>query len=395
MKSNVLIISYVFPPSIEVGGRRWDKFARAIYRNGGSVTILSSDMGIPNTLIGNKPNYIKSHHIIKNKYPEILNTSPTTIPDKIKYRLALKKVKRSTTGNYYDRGIYAKQDFLEGLKGILDQDQIDTVVVTGAPFSLLYFVSLLKDDFNFRLISDIRDPWTFGGSYGIGKIEKSRLLEENRREKLVFEQSDIITLPNESMRYIYQDKYKTNAHKTKVLLHGYDEQEFKNILPNTKKSYIKWVYGGTLYEDCLETYQKLFQYVGNHEFISLDVYGRNSLSINESYMSVAFKDLLNPSAFNTVCCKMDCFIWVFPEKFRNYLSTKLFELIRCRIPIVYIGFEGDFSHFIEKNNLGVFIIENEFLENIDIVEVKLKELCYNSTFPIQDYSIDEIIKAIL
>jgi glycosyltransferase involved in cell wall biosynthesis len=385
----------VFPPSTEVGGRRWNKFAKAIYKLGGEVTVISSDMGMPNSKNLQLPDYIKSHQLIKNKYPEVLSTAPQSILDKIKYRLALSKVKKTSNGNYYDRGIFAESELYALLKNTLNDKPYDKVIVTGAPFSILYYLSLWKNEFGYQLICDIRDPWTFGDSYGINNLEKLRFEEEGRRESLVFENCNMVTVPNQMMRAVYIDKYAKYKSKIKVLPHGFDENEFKNLGNVLKVGFDNWLYGGTLYSECKDWYHKLFTFVDSQQQLSMDVYGRTNPEIQQSYQSVNFREIVNPQEFNEISNQKDCFIWIFPERFKDYLSTKLFELIRCRIPIVYIGFEGAFSEFILENDLGVFVNKELFLKDVNQINISLKKLKYNMEFPIEDYTTDNIIASIL
>jgi hypothetical protein len=43
MSKNILLVSFVFPPSNDVGGRRWSKFAEALYEKGYNIHLITSN----------------------------------------------------------------------------------------------------------------------------------------------------------------------------------------------------------------------------------------------------------------------------------------------------------------------------------------------------------------
>lgn len=393
MKKNILLISYVFPPSKEVGGRRWSKFAKSLNDLGFEVHLITSNMGIEKLKELEIPNYISSYKIIQNKYPEILNNYPKSIFEKIQYRIALKKVKRKSIGNYYDRGVFCEKELYELIKVYLNNFIFEKVIVTGAPFSLLYYTSLWKKEFNYNLICDIRDPWTYGESYSFQMMSDERKKEELKRESIVFKESDMITLPNEDMLERYSLIYPSEKHKIKVLLHGYDDNEFKNFENNIQIVPNNWIYGGTLYSESKDIYNYIFDYLNASKKIRLHIYSRGNPSfIEKKYDRIKFFPIVSPKEFHFLCLKASVFLWVFPEKFKDYLSTKLFELIRCKIPILYIGYKGKFSEFIEENRLGVFIEVNNLESELNSVLDRLLELEYNNSYPIENFSTLNVIK---
>ena len=58
------------------------------------------------------------------------------------------------------------------------EEKINIIIVSGAPFTLLYYSTLLKKKFSIKLISDIRDPWTWGSGYGMTLLTKPRKKKE-------------------------------------------------------------------------------------------------------------------------------------------------------------------------------------------------------------------------
>ena len=391
-----MLISYAFIPSNEVGARRWSKFSKEIISQGYSLDLITFYHKNEITTSYDSSKYISSKTILQNRYPEVLYDYPLTFFRKISYRIAMFIVKRKTNGNYYDKGIFCEKELYQILKIKLKTSNYERVIVTGAPFSLLYYLSKWKDEFNYFLVSDIRDPWINGDSYGIKSLSASRLKEEMRREALVLAKSDIISVPGIIMKQDFKSKYPKYFSKVLVLPHGYSESEFPKVYKRNNQETIKWVYGGTLYPESFETYNILFRFVEkNNEKLNLDLYSRKTAMNLRNFKGVNFKEFIGSKEFNIVCQESNAFLWCFPEKFKDFFTTKLYELIRCKIPIIYVGYQGQFSQFLKKNRLGIFIESKNLEKDLQFIEKNMSELDYNHEFPIENYEIGNLINKIL
>jgi hypothetical protein len=396
LKKKILLISYAFHPSKKVGARRWSKFSKEMTSQGYSLDLITfSDKNVI-TSSYDSSKYISSKTILKNRYPKVLNDYPHSIFRKISYRIALFKVKRKTNGNFYDRGIFCEKELYQILKIKLKTSNYERVIVTAPPFSLLYYLSKWKDEFNYLLVSDMRDPWINGESYGIKNLSTSRLKEEMRREELVFAKSDIISVPGIIIKQDFKRKYPNYFSKVLVLPHGYSESEFSKVYKRNDQETQKWIYGGTLYPESFEIYKKVFRFVEkNNEILNLDLYTRQNYMNLRNYKGVNFKEFIGSKEFNIVCQESNAFLWCFPEKFKDFFTTKLYELIRCKIPIIYIGYQGQFSQFLKKNRLGIFIEAKNLEKDLQSIEEIVSELDYNHKFPIENYEIGNLINMIL
>ena len=395
-KKNILLISYAFLPSNEVGARRWSKFSKEMISQGYSIDLITFYNKNEITTSYDSSKYVSSKTILKNRYPEVLYDYPLTFFSKICYRIAMFIVKRKTNGNYYDKGIFCEKELYQILKIKLKTSNYERVIVTGAPFSLLYYLSKWKDEFNYFLVSDIRDPWINGDSYGIKSLSASRLKEEIRREEFVLAKSDIISVPGIIMKQYFKRKYPNYFSKVLVLPHGYSEIEFSKVYKRNDQETLKWVYGGTLYPESFETYKILFRFVEkNNEKLNLDLYTRKTAMNLRNYKGVNFKEFIGSKEFNIVCQESNAFLWCFPEKFKDFFTTKLYELIRCKIPIIYVGYQGQFSQFLKKNKLGIFIEVKNLEKDLQFIEENMSKLDYNHKFPIENYEIGNLINMIL
>ena len=70
-------------------------------------------------------------------------------------------------------------------------------------------------------------------------------------------------------------------------------------------------------------------------------------------------------------------------------------MIRCKIPIIYVGYQGQFSQFLKKNRLGIFIESKNLEKDLQFIEKNMSELDYNHEFPIENYEIGNLINKIL
>ena len=101
----VLLIAYTFPPAAGIGGRRWAKFAKYLHKSDVDIKIIaakSETKSISNwnediNAIRNKVTYIKTG------FSKHLGVTPTSIQEKIMYRIARFYTQVTQSGNYYDK----------------------------------------------------------------------------------------------------------------------------------------------------------------------------------------------------------------------------------------------------------------------------------------------------
>jgi hypothetical protein len=151
---NITIVSYTFPPSNEIGGRRWAKFSIYLAKLGHNVTVVCAEHG------GDKEWYeheFKGIQIVTlpKLYPEWLYGGNLNFQQKIYYFIQSKVYKLFLKNNLFDRAKKWKKPLLERLEKIHKENPIDYLVTSGGPFSILYFGTLFKQKYsNVKLISD-------------------------------------------------------------------------------------------------------------------------------------------------------------------------------------------------------------------------------------------------
>lgn len=398
MKDRILIISYVYPPSTGIGGRRWSKFAKYLNKSGSDIYLLTlkPDREAVNRL--NEYDSIKSVSHLKNVYPKVLGTQPNSVFEKVKYKIALLFVQVFSKGNYYDRSVFFKNQFLNEATNLIEKHNIEKVIITGAPFRMLYYGVLLKKKHNIRLLSDIRDPWTWGAGYGMKLLSKRRKEKELFYEKQVLIDSDVVTVPVAPMLGHLQNVYSKQASKIKLLSHAYDLDDFEigNATRKLGDSY-RLVYGGTTYRNLEEEYDALYELCKSSDNVDFNIQIHtnkfqylNNDKKGEIKSKLEISPYITPSEINTKIKNADAYLLIFPDEVKDFITTKFYEIIYCQTPIIFVGAKGVVSEFIVENGLGVHISPCNLKEELNEILSGHKSISFNKNFSVEDYSFEKV-----
>jgi len=384
MPEKILIISYVFPPSKGIGGRRWAKIAKHWHQQGNDVEVIAgfnkNDNGGPwdidvTALI--KKNKI---HYIADDYPKIINSIPNTIIQKLQYRLALNLVKIRIKGNYYDRSVFWTEKILPLVKQKI-KEGFTNIAATGAPFFYLKNIIALKDEFpGLKVWIDLRDPWTWGDGFGMGLLNHKRKRNEENTEKYVIEKADLVTVP---VRKMYSELSKMyNPEGLRVLPHFYDPDDIPGKRVENPDFDHSLIYAGAVYDGIENTLLSVADellrikdkkirwrfFVSNPDKLSKVFADKRYNKLIEINAQIPSADILRQ------IINSDFYIAIYPERFKDHLSTKFPELYALGTPIIYIGANGDVASFITQNNIGRAIvpvdIKSEFQNALKIQRVK-------------------------
>lgn len=370
MNKKILIVCYTFPPNDGIGGRRWAKFAKYLHRKGIDVKVIAAthDTG-RKSLWNDDIKELKKENRIKylpSGFPKVLNSYPETIIDKINYRLSLVFQRLKVKGNHYDRSSSWKKKLVKQLK-LAVRDGYTTIITTGAPFHYIYEVAKIKRRFQeIKLIVDLRDPWVWGGNYGIGSLDKKRLLQEENKQKYVVAGADYITVPVDKMKEVLTDLYPEYAEKIKLLKHAFDPDDIPADLHHIKRtkkvnSFVKLIYSGAVYSGLDEHFKELDKVFNNFsgQELSLKFYthieseSKKYFSLPNINRLVQINKPVKPVELMQKIIDADFFLVMYPDVFKDHVSTKFPELLRLGIPVIYVGKKGDVSKFIKENKMGV------------------------------------------
>lgn len=353
------IVSYTFPPSIDIGGRRWAKFSQQLVKRGHEVTVICSGTLVDYDWYKHEYAGVKVIPLPK-RYPEWLGGFTKSLYEKVAYKFYISILSHFTKQNLFDRGFAWKKTMLGALEIIHDKKPIDTLIVTGAPFSLLYYGSIFKKRHpEIQYVTDLRDPWTWGSYYGIPNLSKEKKKYQHFSELEAIKASDMVCYPTEHMGNVLKAKYPSHSSKFYLLPHAYDPEKFPRLNSEVKRQ--GFVYGGTLY-DGIEEYLKTLDVIVKENpasGFSWDIYtGTNYPLINSQFANGGVKKhgfIPEDKLFEKIQSS-SAYLAFFPVMDKDLVSTKFFEIINTQTPIVYIGEEGEVGKFIRENKLGVHIL---------------------------------------
>lgn len=356
-------------------------------------------------------NGIKVHYLSLN-YPKALLAAPLTLADKIKYRLALLKVKLLDKGDYYDRSIFWKDQLLEKCRQIINEKKIKNLIVTGAPFRLTYYASQLKKEMpGLNFIVDFRDLWTADtANSSFSYLSPQRQAFEIKAEKETLQQADtVITVAGKMADYFHS---VSDHPKYVVLPNGYDDDDLKNIESQEKKdNKLNLIFAGTLYPnlenvlfpfiDALALlkerksplYEKMnYRFIGHAPARYINYVSAKGIETVNFYTPLPLAEVQQEIAW------ADASMLFLNDVYSFSLSTKFCEYIAQKKKIVVFSNKGETVEYVLKNNLGYWVNPANPAEGLqkvyeDFLNGRLS--AWNSPISITDFSINKLTDKLL
>lgn len=388
-KHKIVIVSYTFPPMHGVGGRRWTKLSNALCELGHEIYVFCARPNPGETSYWEVNKSIKINRLSRN-YPQIINRIPKNIIEKISYRMARWIMSLCTKGNYYDRGIFWRKH-INHIADYMVNHSIKTLVVSGGPFSLLYYSTQLKLKYpEMRVLIDIRDEWGAAEFYGFGLLSNKRKKVELDRLKFTLRHADRVLVPYTYLANKYKEFGGDGVNYITVLPHGVDEIFIQEKRIKKAGDTFRMVNFGSIHsgQECymLDLSESLLE-----SDICIDFYTHE-----KKYASIFQVKNLVPDKINyhepvaeekvaKILSDYNAALLFIPHHFKDSISTKFMEIIATRTPIVAIGTVGEASEFIVKNNLGLFIPYAEIKARLTALKDEMNNLNYNDDFDISAY----------
>jgi hypothetical protein len=391
-----------------VGGRRWAKFAKYLASDGYSVHVICVDTPFSGECPWEKDIEPYKNNIVRLPYIEHrpyykVNKSPSGLGGKIRYRISWYKDKYFSKSHINDISLYYGKSLIERADKIIKGKEISTVVVTGGPFHWCYeAISLKKKYPKLNFILDLRDFWTGGELYAPLTNEEKEA--EDAKERTCIEFSDHVFTPAEKIAIHLKEKYPAFGNKIKVLSHGFDKSEMPSDLKGkVSDDVIRLAYGGVMYSKMEFAIEKLIralkQIIALGQKVKLDIY-----TFDETYKGlfktaglseyVTYHSSVKPSELFDIFLENDYLLQLRAgeSQEQHFKSTKFYELIALRKPVIYFGPEGDVSQFIVQNKLGFSgNMKTEELANI-LIENKKTRIIPSNDFDVSQYDFFHLTK---
>lgn len=373
--SKVLIVTYYWPPSGGAGVQRWLKFAKYLPEFGWDAVILTVDPAfaaypaIDNSLEKELPGNIKVYRTRATDWFRIYSTDKSKVPsagfatdsdNKLKG-----KISRFIRGNLFipdPRRGWNRYAFEKACE-IIEKEKITTFVTTSPPHSTQLIGLKLKKKYpGIKWIADLRDPWT--DIYYYDQFYPTWLSKkiDGFYERSVLKKADRLITVGHRLKDLFSEKGAGIDAKTDVIMNGFDEADFKEII-RSKPSRFTITYVGTLSnkypvngflgalsELNKDNFDIVFKIVGK---IPDNIKASVNLSLPSG--SVEFIPYTPHDQAITHMVSSSLLLLIIPESGDNkiIITGKIFEYIASGIPVLCLGpVEGEAAMLISKLNNG-------------------------------------------
>jgi len=371
MSGNLLVISYYFPPYKRVGGRRWAKHVKYLNRLGQNTFVLAGDF--PDSAsswdedILEYQDKITRVHLTPVDKPYFQTTLPGSLADKLRWKWSYytwQFRKKKLKGNYTDISSPNTGKFHEKARQLIREKNIGTVILSVGPFDYSAIILPLRQEFPaVKFVIDYRDKRE--DSYEGLTAEQIRY--ERAQEEAVLQAVDLVLTVNNDMSDTIR-KIRPGA-KVITLPHCVDNDFFdlskQPQVPVRHSDKDRFIYGGELYngmEREMETFTRFLslyrkQTEKSHEAFFYVPYPAYNRILEEGGVQVA--GFLKKEDYRSELQKCSFILLFRPSWSAEAFSSKFFEILCLRKPVLYFGKEGSVSEFLIRNKLGFHIREEE------------------------------------
>jgi hypothetical protein len=394
---NILLINYDFPPNPGIGGRRWAKLAKYLALQGHQLHVVKADFPEGMTASPWAQDVVHANIHTYNagrKYPKSLSHPQPTWMGKIKFHAQKRIMLWREKGTIYDQSIGWNKTMLPICRDIVSKKKIDAIIATGAPWNLLVHAAQLKSEYpQVKLLVDYRDPWLTARNYGMNALKSSRMNAEIRKQKFVFEQADVVSTPYEYLtKQLHDWSIAQCKHQPRfaTLAHFFDDQDFQqNSSSETDTETLRLVYAGDIYvgsEPQWEQLQTLLTTITSSPAIKrkiqLDLYTHAKMPNGILNLPcVKVHEPVGKSIFS-IMQSADALLIVLPENKKNERTTKFFEYLPLRKPMLIVAPAGEVTQFVEANRLGIHASESA--DKVQpLISGTYAQHEFNNTFDIQ------------
>ncbi len=411
-KKKVLIISYTFPPKSGIGGRRWAKFAKYLAKMDYLVYVICAKHN--NSKESEWFSDVKDKRIkifqFDTGLPDCLENLPINVWQKLSYRFWTYYLKIISKGRLYDKAFFWRKKLIKNARSIISNNGIRNVIVTIPPYRLSYYCSALKiwnPELNF--IIDYRDPWTDNKTFH----EFNTLTEKRRKHELFMEMmaiklaDKVISSTNQMTLWA---KEKTNQkEKCITITNGFDKDDVSSdvLIPNNNNNKTIFLFAGNLYNGIDYVFIPFLNKIKELELndiaftdkIEFRFFGNiptqySNLICELNLRSIRINGFIPQNDLKKEYICADCFLMFSVPDHSFAFNTKFFEYLSYRKPIIHFSNPGDVNDVLEENSIGIGIGPDDINGTFPskLYEIQANEFTFNNTFPIDEYSIGNLVK---
>ncbi len=383
MKDKLLILTFTFHPYSTISSFRMLRFARYLPEYGIEPYVITAKHS--KTVSDSFPNtrYIKT--LFSYRYESPLNP----------IRFQKKRVSFIKISNYLirlvkdiitspDKHLFWSIMIIPDAVRTIKKEKINTLLVTGDPFSLFIAGMLIKTLSGVKLILDYRDPWL---SNRMNRIQTFlRRFMNARLQSICLKAADLVM----SVYGFVLEELPVDKSRTFWLPNGYDPEFFKNIKPVTDKEneVFTFIYAGKIDVNTgyynpvtlLKGYQ-LFREENPSYKTKIVMFGQVSRETQETLaeknllQNVELAGLVTPREVIEHAARSDALLqYIAPMKSSEQIASKLYEYLMLEKPIISVNKEtGAIAELLSETRAG-YACENDEIETIASLFKKVYEL---------------------
>jgi glycosyltransferase involved in cell wall biosynthesis len=343
----VLVIAYWFPPLIDSGIQRTVKMVKYLPSYGWNPVILTAKHAgeetekVDHTFNDDLSEYLNIYRAGYIKFGDILNPFGSIKHDnKIKssgQESLIRKYLRSAAIpdvriSWYPFAVNtASQIFME--------NDIDIIYST-SPYPTAHLIAkTISRKYRKPWVADFRDPWS--KIFLVNRANIFKKIEENMERKVLeFADKVVVAWPGIKDNLVLPPK--EIEEKTEVIHNGFDEDDFKDVIPRKFRKFTI-VYSGTLYKErnltnvfisineLLQKNKKL------RKKIQVVIIGRKNKYTEKAILKNKLEDIVQITGYlsHKECLNyMNGADVLLLNSIQNYVPGKTFEYLRSRKPII-------------------------------------------------------------
>jgi len=370
----ILLVTYYFPPCGGASVQRWLRLLPELSRSDFQISVLTTVNGdyplIDNSLLDQLPESVKVHRtytpvfgkifsfLTKGKKPlpygNLSRKSTSSIVLKVLYWIRLNLIIPDARV-VWNRFAYKKAVLLH------NENKYDIVITTGPPHSTHLVGMKLKKKFGMKWFTDFRDPWT---KIYYMLLEKQNVISQVINayfEKRVLKQADLNLVISD---WIAEQLPIGNK---ATFYNGYCQTDFCGLEYSTSNLFrIKYIGQITAGQDIngLLTFISSHASQNNLKDISVSFVGSDAIISDLSGMTIEKLPFLPHKKSLHEMVNAELLILIINKYSQNkgMLTTKLFEYIGSRTPVLSIGpLAGEAAKIISSSAAGMTfeIIDDE------------------------------------